>query len=215
MMSIQMPEHRRYELKERARKQAATRLRIVEALVELHETVGASRAGVGEVAKRAGVNRMTVYNHFATEADMVAACTSHWIERHPPPDIDAWRAVRDPDERLSLALEELYAYYRETQAMWGTAYRDAPLVPALGAIMDETWFALLDSAVDVLAAGRGARGRSRERLRAALRTAIDFPTWRSLVRAGLADREAAGVAAGLVSAALAGPPARRAAAAMA
>jgi AcrR family transcriptional regulator len=207
MLSSQMSDRRRYELKERARKQAETRRRIVDALVGLHETVGASRATVGEVAKRAGVNRMTVYNHFATEADMVAACTSHWIEQHPPPDVDAWRAVRDPGERLSLALPEMYAYYRETQAMWATAYRDAPLVPALGAIMEETWFTLLDVAVDVLAAGRGARGRSRERLRAALRTAIDFPTWSSLARAGLADDEAADVASGLVAAALARPPA--------
>jgi AcrR family transcriptional regulator len=156
-----MSDRRPYELKARARKQAETRLKIVEALVELHETVGASRAGVGEVAKRAGVNRMTVYNHFATEADMVEACTSHWIEQHPPPDVEAWRTVHDPDERLASALAELYAYYRETQAMWTTAYRDAALVPALGEIMDRTWFALLDAAVDVLAAGAGRAGGRR------------------------------------------------------
>lgn len=199
-----MSERRRYELKERARKQADTRLKIVEALVDLHETVGASRATVGAVAKRAGVNRMTVYNHFATEAEMVAACTSHWIERHPPPDVHSWKAIRDPDERLSRALVELYAYYRETAAMWATAYRDAPLVPALGAIMDETWFALLDSAVDVLAAGRGGRGQARLRLRAGLRTAIDFPTWSRLTGSGLNDDEASAVAAGFARCAATG-----------
>jgi len=193
-----MSGRRRYELKERARKQAETRLKIVEALVELHETVGASRATVGEVAKRAGVNRMTVYNHFATEAEMVAACTSHWIERHPPPDMAGWKAIGDPDERLSRALADLYAYYRETAAMWTAAYRDAPLVPALGTIMDETWFALLDTTVDVLAAGRGARGRARVTLRAALRTAIDFPTWSRLTGSGLGDDEAAAIASGFV-----------------
>jgi AcrR family transcriptional regulator len=193
-----MPDRRRYELKERARKQAETRLRIVEALVELHETVGASRASVGEVARRAGVNRMTVYNHFATEAEMVEACTSHWIERHPPPDPAAWARVGDPEQRLERALAELYPYYRETAAMWTTAYRDAPLVPALGEIMDRTWFALLDAAVDALAAGRGARGRAGTRLRAALRLAVDFPTWRTLTAAGLSDGEAARVGCGLV-----------------
>jgi len=207
-----MDRHRRYELKERARKQAETRLRIVEALVELHETVGASRATVNEVAKRAGVNRMTVYNHFATEADMVGACTSHWIERNPPPDVDAWKRIRDPDERLARALRELFAYYGRTQAMWTTAYRDAPLVPALGEIMDRTWFALLEEAVNVLSTGRGARGRARLRLRAALHAAIDFPTWRSLTGSGLTDDESAVVAAGMVSAALeAGSALRRAA----
>lgn len=194
-----MSERRRYELKERARRQAETRQKIVDALVELHETVGASRASVNEVARRAGVNRMTVYNHFATEADMVAACTSQWIERHPPPDPAAWAQLQDPGERLTLALEELYRYYRGTRAMWSTAYRDAPLVPALGEIMDRTWFALLNAAVDVLCAGRGARGRAATRLRAALRLAIDFPTWRTLTATGLGDAEAAAIARRLVA----------------
>ena len=77
-------QRRRYEQRERARQHAETRRRIVDALIELHETVGASRTTVTEVARRAGVGRMTVYNHFPTEAEMVNACTSHWIARHPP-----------------------------------------------------------------------------------------------------------------------------------
>src|SRR5919108_465697 len=109
---------RKYELKDRARKQEQTRARIVDALIELHETVGAARTTVTEVARLAGVNRMTVYKHFATEAEMVEACTSHWIELHPPPNVQEWAAISDPDERLHTALGELYAYYRRTQAMW-------------------------------------------------------------------------------------------------
>ena len=81
---------RKYELKDRARKQEQTRARIIDALIELHETVGAARTTVTEVARRAGINRMTVYQHFPTEADMVTACTTHWIELHPPPDVQAW-----------------------------------------------------------------------------------------------------------------------------
>jgi len=207
-----MPERRKYELKERARKQDETRLKIVEALIELHETVGASRTTVGEVARRAGVNRMTVYNHFATESDMVVACTSHWIAQHPPPDPGTWQRVSDSDERLALALAELYGYYRGTGAMWTTAYRDAPLVPALAEIMERNWFAVLDAAVDALAADRHARGRARTRLRAALRVAVDFPTWQRLSASGLADAEAAELAAGFVVAAERPAHARRAAA---
>jgi AcrR family transcriptional regulator len=189
---------RRYELRERARKQQQTRARIVDALIELHETVGASRTTVADVARIAGINRMTVYKHFATEADMVLACTSHWIELHPPPDVGRWSSIADPGERLRAALAELYGYYRETQAMWSTAYRDAPLVESLGRIMDETWFALLDRAVEVLAPGWGARGRRRARLAGALRLSVDFPTWRTLTSAGLGDAEAAEVGAGFV-----------------
>ena len=199
-MPNEMPETRKYEQRERARKHQETRRRIVDALIELHETVGAAQTTVVEVAHLAGVGRMTVYNHFPTEADMVAACTSHWIERHPPPAIEVWRRIRDPDERLVVALGELYAYYRDTQAMWTTAYRDAGVVESLGEIMDGTWFALLDRAVDVLAAGRGRRGRRGQRITGALRLVVDFPTWRTLTGSGLTDSDAAGVAASFVAA---------------
>ena len=190
---------RRYEQRERARKHEQTRHRIVDALIELHETVGAAQTTVVEVARRAGVGRMTVYNHFPTEGEMVRACTSHWIALHPPPDVEAWKRIADPGERLARALAELYAYYRDTQAMWATAYRDARLVESLGEVMDTTWFALLARAVDVLAAGRGVRGARRRQLVGALRLAIDFPTWHTLTDSGLGDGEAAAVAAAFVN----------------
>ena len=67
--------------------------------------------------------------------------------------------------------------------------------------MQTAWFALLDRAVDVLAAaGRGLRGRRRERLRAALRLAVDFPTWQTLTASGLSDHDAASIAATFVTA---------------
>jgi AcrR family transcriptional regulator len=191
---------RKYEQRERARRHEETRQRIVDALIELHETVGAAQTTVVEVARRAGVGRMTVYNHFPTEAEMVTACTSHWIELHPPPDVEAWSRIADPDERLEGALVELYAYYRETHAMWTTAYRDARLVESLGEVMDATWFALLARAVEVLAKGRGLRGARRRRLVGALRLAADFPAWRTLTDSGLDDAEAAAVAAVFVNA---------------
>ena len=199
---------RRYEQRERARKHEQTRQRIVDALIELHETVGAAQTTVVEVARRAGVGRMTVYNHFATEADMVRACTSHWIALHPPPEVEAWKHIEDPGERLDRALTELYGYYRETQAMWTTAYRDARLVESLGEIMDAAWFAVLDRAVEMLAAGRGVRGARRRRLVGALRLAVDFPTWRTLTDSGLDDGDAASVAAAFVAAST-DAPARR------
>ena len=84
--------------------------------------------------------------------------------------------------------------------MWTTAYRDAALVEALRDIMQTAWFALLDRAVDVLAASRGLRGRRRERLRAALRPAVDFPTRQTLTASGLSDHDAASIAATFVTA---------------
>src|SRR4051795_10199971 len=89
----QMAEKRTYELKERARKQAETRRRIVEATVALHQEVGPARTTVAEIARRAGVQRLTVYNHFPDERELFGACSAHFIGGHPPPDPAAWAAV--------------------------------------------------------------------------------------------------------------------------
>jgi hypothetical protein len=55
---------RRYELKARAEAQQATRERIAAAAVALHQDVGIAKTTVADIARRAGVQRLTVYNHF-------------------------------------------------------------------------------------------------------------------------------------------------------
>ena len=69
---------REYTLKKRAQKQAETRVRIVEAVVALHEEVGPARTTVVEIADRAKVSRPTVYSHFPDEQSLIAACSRHW-----------------------------------------------------------------------------------------------------------------------------------------
>ena len=49
---------RKYELKERAESLNATRERIVEATVELHDTLGPARTTISAIAERAGVQRL-------------------------------------------------------------------------------------------------------------------------------------------------------------
>ena len=86
---------RKYELKKRAEQMAETRLRITEAAIELHGTVGPSRTTLSAVAERAGVERRTLYRHFPNEADLFAACSAHYFAANPWPDLDGWRAIRD------------------------------------------------------------------------------------------------------------------------
>ena len=81
---------RKYELKKRAEQVEATRRRITEATVELHRTVGPAATQISEIARRAGVQRVTVYNHFPDEAALFAACSAHWRALHPAPDPAAW-----------------------------------------------------------------------------------------------------------------------------
>jgi len=178
-MNSQMASKRKYELKQRAQEMAATRRRITEAAVELHGTVGPARTTLSAVAKRAGVQRHTVYRHFPTEADLFGACSSHYITTNPWPDPAPWRAISDPQQRLSRALGELYAYYERTEPMFSNVLRDAELVDALRPTIVPLEDYLAEVA-QILAADWPARGRRRRVLAAALRHAVDFQTWHSL-----------------------------------
>ena len=123
-----MPPKRKYELKKRAEEMAETRLRITEAAIDLHGSVGPSRTTLSAVAKRAGVERRTLYRHFPNEADLFAACSTHYFAANPWPDLGGWRAIRDPQQRLERALDELYAYYERTEPMFSNVLRDAEVV---------------------------------------------------------------------------------------
>jgi AcrR family transcriptional regulator len=179
---------RRYTLRKRADAMDATRRRITEAAVELHGTVGPARTTMTAVAERAGVQRQTVYRHFADEEQLLAACSAHFAARHPWPDAGRWRAIADPAERLRIGLDELYAWYETTDAMWTNVLRDETLVAAVGPAL-EPLRAYLDDAARALTAGWGARGRRPAMLLAATHHAVDFQTWRSLARDGGVSRE--------------------------
>jgi AcrR family transcriptional regulator len=199
-MSREMPTKRRYELKKRAREMAETHRRITEAAIELHGTVGPSRTTMTAVAQRAGVERRTLYRHFPTEADLFAACSAHYFTAHPWPDLDAWRAIRDPQQRLERALDELYAYYERTEPMFSNVLRDAELVDfARDAVAPLQ--AYLEEAAGVLTRGRRARGRRQQLLKAALRHALAFSTWHSLTTNGVGRADAAKLVTALVEAA--------------
>jgi AcrR family transcriptional regulator len=195
------PERRHYRKRRRAELEEETRLRITEAAVELHGSVGPARTTISAVAERAGVQRATVYRHFTDEAALFDACSSHWMERHPLPDLSAWDAIADPDARLRSALRDLYGWYARGEYMLEKTTRDVTLVPALQPSMD-AFAAWLGPATDSLVRGRPERGARRRRVRAAVGHALSFGTWRSLVREqGLPEPEASELMAGLVSAA--------------
>jgi AcrR family transcriptional regulator len=146
------------------------------------------------------VERRTLYRHFPGEAELFAACSSHYFSVHPWPDLETWRAIRDPNERLERALDELYAYYERTEPMFNNVLRDAEVVEFARDAMAPL-DAYLDEAAEILAAGRGGRGRRRQMLRAALRHALAFPTWHSLATNGIGRSDAARLVTALVEAA--------------
>jgi AcrR family transcriptional regulator len=199
-MSRESSPKRKYELKKRAEEMAETHRRITEAAIELHGTVGPSRTTMSAVAKRAGVERRTLYRHFPTEADLFVACSTHYFTANPWPDLGNWRAIRDPEKRLERALDELYAYYERTEPMFSNVLRDAELVDFARDAMAPL-HAYLDEAAEILTVGRPARGRRRQLLRGALRHALAFSTWHSLATNGIERSDAAKLITALVEAA--------------
>jgi AcrR family transcriptional regulator len=175
-----MATKRKYELKRRAEGQAATRQRIIEATVKLHATVGPARTTIMDIAKAAGVERVTVYRHFPDEFALLSACGAHYRAQNPPPDMSPWQAIDDPIERLSMALSELYAYYARVAPMLQNVLRDGEISPATWRATEPRRRYVADLR-DVLANGWSARGQQRQRLLAALTLAVDFRTWKLLV----------------------------------
>ena len=168
---------RSYQFKRRAERQDQTRQRIIEATIELHQTIGPKATTVSEVAERAQVGRVTVYRHFPDEPTLSRACSGQYIERHPFPDPDRWLAIADPLERLRTGLRETYAYHRATEAMFSRALADARDHPVM-----EPYHAHWRHAADVLTKPWRERGRRRTLLRAGIAVALSFDTWRMLTR---------------------------------
>ena len=141
---------------------------------------------------------MTVYSHFPTETDLFMACSTHWATRNPFPAPSAWAGIDDPSERLVTALNELYRWYGLKEDMLGKVLRDAPTVTALASVLDDLWWPYLLAVVDTLALGWSRKRTDVDELRAALRLAVDFDTWRLLTGSGLGDGRAAHVAGRMV-----------------
>lgn len=177
---------RSYQLKRRAERQSETRQRIIEATIELHQTIGPASTTISEIAERAQVGRVTVYRHFPDEATLSRACSGQYFERHPLPDPDRWRKIADPAERLRCGLRETYAYHRTTAAMISHALADARDHPVMA-----PYHAHWRHAADVLTAPWRIRGNRRTMLHAAIALALSFDTWRTLIQVqGLSDDQA-------------------------
>ena len=189
------PKKRKYEFRQRAERQAETRQRIIEAVVALHREVGPARTTISAIAERAGVERLTVYRHFADETAMFEACAAHFASEVASPEPAAWVGVPEPAERLRAALLAFYDYYRRGEDMLAHVHRDAVRLPTLAAVM-APWEAFVGAVRDGLlegwAAPEGAAEPERVRLAAAVAHALRFETWRSLARVeALGDADAA------------------------
>jgi AcrR family transcriptional regulator len=172
----------KYNLKARAERQQQTRQSIVETAVELHRAYGPAQTTITDIAKRAGVERQTVYNHFPDELSLLKACSAHNRALNPPPDPEPWRLISDPESRLRMALAEVYAYYRRNEQILANVTRDAQANPNVRKVL-EPRVKHQERMRDVLAAGwEHGDGQPHKLLYGALWVSLEFQTWHTLVR---------------------------------
>jgi AcrR family transcriptional regulator len=185
---------RKYELKARAQAQQATRDRIAAAAAELHQEVGIAKTTVADVARRAGVQRLTVYNHFADLDALLPACTAHWLTANPMPDLGPALALDDPAGRLRAVPAALYPWYRQTAPMQRRVHGERATVPELDAWLARSSDLMLGELAGVL-----ATGLERPDARALVGLTLDFWTWERLDREGLDDDAAAVLMTGVAT----------------
>ncbi len=184
---------RTYTLGKRAESQAETRLRIVEAAIDLHGAVGPAKTTISMIAERAGVQRHTLYAHFPDEWAIALACSGLSLERSPPPNVEAWRGIGERGRRLRAGLRAIYDWYQENADLLGCVLRDAEHHELTRKIVELRFGPYVAGCRAVLGAGLGAKQR------AMLGLALSYFTWRTLTReGGLKQAAAVGAMVGAI-----------------
>ena len=137
------------------------------------------------------MERRTVYNHFPDELSLLKACSAHNRTLNPPPDPEPWELIAEPESRLRKALAEVYAYYRRNEQLLANVTRDAQVNPNVRKVL-EPRVEHQERMRDALAVGwEQGDGQRHKLLYGALWTALEFQTWRTLVREGGIEDEQA------------------------
>lgn len=175
------PSSRTYRKRARAQQEDETRQRIVDAAIELHQTAGFPGASVAAIAERAGVGRVTVYRHFPDYDAIIHACTTHYMQIHPPPQVSEWEGFDDPDILLPTVVADIYDYFQANEAMFTQGAANSIFLPYLAERMIEIgmyWVGVRDWLI-----ARLLRDRPPTQDQAALvGLLLSFAGWQALVR---------------------------------
>lgn len=183
---------RAYRLGRRAEAADETRRRIVEATARLHAERGIADTSMKDIAERAGVSVGTVYHHFPTYPDAIAACGAWTAERVPAPTEAIFEGAVSRAERVARLADALFDYYEQIPAL-ASVRRDRHVAESLEHFVAQE----ADNRLTLAARAIGARKRdSRAALLAAL---VDLDVYRALRRQGFSTTRAAARIAALVN----------------
>ena len=186
---------RTYQLGRRAESAEETRRRLIEATFALHGEQGIAATTMKQIADRAGVGVGTVYHHFATVEDTVAACAAHVQQVLPMPTEAIFAGIAPMKDRVLRLARAVFGHYE--QLPFDIVLADQDKIPVLKKVVAEeqerrialTGAALAPFAVD----------RDLVRVVAAL---LDVGVYRSLQRIGLSLEESAAAIADVIHARL-------------
>lgn len=171
---------RPYNQKNRAEAQERTRQKIVDAAVELHQEKGLVSTSVDDIAKRAKVGKVTVYRHFPNEMELVNACSGHYFQMNPFPDLESWAEIKDQTKRIRQGIKETFQFHQRTSPMMKGILSEARDHPAV-----KPYHGFWIMAADTLAP------KADKKLKAKLNLALSFDTWNLLMtEQGLSQTEA-------------------------
>lgn len=193
---------RRYDMSRRSAQVEATRRRIVEATMDLHNSQGVLATSWEEIAQRAGVAPGTVYRHFPTLDELLPACGALSLKRLELPSDDAIERVltgaRSRRARVRRLVDELFAIYERGAGVIWAIRRDRAELAQLQAAHEE-----VEERLDALAAAAlgpvGIEGRDR----AVVRALSDYGVWAALRERGVTGTDAAEITAAAIDAWLA------------
>jgi len=170
---------RRYRSGRRKAATEETRRKIVESTVDLHAEQGVLATTYAMIAKRADVAIPTVYNHFPTRGDLLAACTSQAAALAPPLGPQNYNGADDVDTRLQALVHALFAYYRHYAPWMRWANYEAQLVPELAEWLHEATDARRQLTELALEPAFGTPPPAA--LLALCEILLDYPAWQRLV----------------------------------
>jgi AcrR family transcriptional regulator len=198
---------REYRMKKRAEALSATRQRIVQATMDLHDKQGVIATSYLDIAERAAVGAATVYRHFPTLGLLVTACGARvWETIRPPLPEDApavFDGLDTRQRRLDRLVAELDALYGRGASILMAAIRDRDRVPELDAFLRR-----VEAGVEALVR-EAFRDDDLPDLAIQLAVALtNLPVWLSLGALRVPPKELARLKARLIDCAVAAASAR-------
>jgi AcrR family transcriptional regulator len=191
---------RNYRLGKRGEAAAATRRRIVESTLVLHDEQGITRTSIRDVAGRAGVAPATVLHHFPRMDDLIRACGELSDAMAPMPHEAEVLAGVGAVDRLRLLVAALFRWWEQLGPGWDHLQVDRRYLPQVDAWLRsvrERHRQLAETAI-------GPAGAEHVELVVA---ATGQGMWRSLHESGVRTDEAAARVASLLIAGLGLPEA--------